>query len=92
MADSEIQNPSPPVAAPILKQDLPPAAEEIRVEMKQMIPIPGAIPHGSDTIIQAELLEEDKYGIRSFGGMLLASKFTRLKKEMKIDAVCTEKT
>ncbi|CAG8037317.1 unnamed protein product [Penicillium nalgiovense] len=62
---------------------LPREAEEIRKEIKQMIP-ETALPPKQFNPTQAELLNEDENGNRRYGGDLLALKIAVLTGGMKI--------
>jgi hypothetical protein len=65
---------------------LPREAEEIRKEIKQMIP-ETALPPKQFNPTQAELLNEDENGNRRYGGDLLALKIAVLTGGMKIGTV-----
>ena len=64
-------------------QKLPPAAEEIRIEIKEMIPETATKP----IEVQAKLLNQDDRGNKKYGGDLLAGRITRLKEELGINEV-----
>lgn len=66
--------------------ELPRAAEEIRQEIKRMIP-ETAIQADQPVGIQAKILE-DGNGTKSYGGDALAGKISRLTGKMGIGIVC----
>lgn len=68
--------------------ELPRAAEEIRQEIKGMIP-ETAILEDQHSEIQAMILEEDENGTKAYGGDPLAAKISRLTGKMGIGIVCT---
>jgi hypothetical protein len=65
---------------------LPRAAENIRNEIKEMIPETASShqpPEG-----HASVLEVDEHGTKTYGGGLLMDKISLMKDEMKISGVC----
>lgn len=68
--------------------ELPRAAEEIRQEIKGMIP-ETAILEDQHSEIQAKILKEDENGTKAYGGDPLAAKISRLTGKMGIGIVCT---
>jgi hypothetical protein len=65
---------------------LPRDAEQIRSEIKQMIP-ETALSSKISVATQAELLDEDEHGNRRYGGDLLAVKIAALTGKMEIGTV-----
>lgn len=66
---------------------LPPAAEDIRKEIKELIP-ETATRSGSPGRSQAKVFDEDNNGNKTYKGDLLTAKISHLTGEMNIGDVC----
>ncbi|KAJ6047296.1 uncharacterized protein N7446_007575 [Penicillium canescens] len=69
---------------------LPPAAEKIRNEIREMIPETATLTD-QPVKAQAELLHKDENGNKIYGGNLFTEKAARLKQHMEIDQNWTER-
>jgi hypothetical protein len=65
---------------------LPRPAEDIRNEIKRMIPETASSRQPPES--QARVLEVDEHGTKTYGGELLMDKISLMKDEMKISGVC----
>lgn len=65
---------------------LPRAAENIRNEIKEMIPETASSHQPTEG--QASVLKVDEHGTKTYGGVLLMDKISLMKDEMKISGVC----
>lgn len=72
------------------RHELPRPAEDIRQEIKGMIP-ETAILADQPSANQATILEEDENGTKAYGGDLLAGKISRLTGKMGIGIVRTSR-
>lgn len=65
---------------------LPRPAEDIRNEIKGMIPETASSRQSPEG--QASVLDVDEHGTKTYGGDLLMDKISLMKDEMKISGVC----
>ena len=65
---------------------LPPSAEDIRKEIKEMIPETATSEQPSG--IQASVLTANEDGTKTYGGVSLMDKMARMKNEMNLKGVC----
>lgn len=71
----------------MISQKLPDAAENVRKEIRDMIPETTTLPNQPAATL-ASVIEEDKLnGYTSYGGELLAAKVAQLQKKMNIGGV-----